>query len=112
MANVKEVKFVAMLTTVDRYRHYHLRFKGNVLNFVVQYETKLNGKWYPVVRFDTGHGFAHRDLLNKEGKKVKMSLFITDYNEALTFAEHDIKTNWKIYKHLFLGGGGNGNKDG
>ncbi|MDL1964286.1 MAG: hypothetical protein LWW98_08155 [Deltaproteobacteria bacterium] len=32
--------------------------------FRVQYETKINQIWYPVVRYDTAHGFAHRDLLN------------------------------------------------
>ncbi len=109
MRNIKEVKFVAMLTIEDRYRHYHMRFKENVLSFVVQYETKMKEKWLPVVRYDTGHGFAHRDLLNKKGEKTKMPIFIKDYNEALSFAEYDIKTNWKVYKHLFLGDADNGN---
>jgi len=31
-------------------------------------------------------------------------MFTEDYNEALTFAEYDIKSNWKIYKQVFLGG--------
>jgi hypothetical protein len=33
-----------------------------------------------------------------------MPMFTGDYNEALTFAEYDIKSNWKIYKKTFLGG--------
>ena len=45
---MKEVAFTVMLTSEDRYRHHHLRFKGDVLGFVVQYETKLAGKWLPV----------------------------------------------------------------
>ena len=93
-----------MLTNEDKYRHKHIRFKGEVLSFVVQYETKLEGKWYPVVRYDTEHGFAHRDLVDRNGNKQKTPMFTENYNEALTFAEYDIKSNWKFYKQTFLGG--------
>ena len=65
-----------------------------------------------MVRYDTEHGFAHRDLLDKEGHKQKTPIFTRNYNEALTFAEHDIKVNWKAYKQAFLGGDENGKKDG
>ena len=27
-----------------------------------------------------------------------------DYNDALTFAESDLKTNWRHYKNDFVGG--------
>jgi len=104
MTNIKEIKFTVMLTNEDKYRHKHIRFKGEVLSFVVQYETKLEGKWYPVVRYDTEHGFAHRDLVDRNGNKQKTPMFTENYNEALTFAEYDIKSNWKIYKQTFLGG--------
>jgi hypothetical protein len=102
---VKEVTFIAMLTPKDRYRHHHVRFKGEILSFVIQYETKLEGKWLPVVRYDTEHGFAHRDIVDREGNKHKTPMFTKDYSEALTFAEYDIKSNWKVYKKAFLEGG-------
>ena len=101
---MKEVTFTVMLTPEDRYRHYHVRLKGNVLSFVVQYEIKLEGTWFPVVRYDTRHGFAHRDILDKKGRKQKTPIFAKDYNEALTFAEYDIRSNWRIYKQQFLRG--------
>mgnify|MGYP001566321746 FL=1 len=93
MTSIKEIKFTVMLTPEDRYRHTHVRFKGQVISFIVQYETRLEGKWLPVVRFDTEHGFAHRDILDREGYKQKTPRFTKDYNEALTFAEYDIKSN-------------------
>jgi len=102
MSSIKEIKFVVMLTQEDRYRHNHIRLKGNVLSFAIQYETRLEGKWLPVVRYDTEHGFAHRDLLDKKGKKQKTPIFSKDFNEALTFAEYDIRSNWKLYKQAFL----------
>ena len=40
---------------------------------------------------------------DKRGNKKKTPMFTEDYNEALTFAEYDIKSNWKIYKKAFLG---------
>lgn len=104
MTSIKEVEFTVMLTQEDRYRHQHVRFRGNILSFVVQYETRIKDKWLPVVRYDTGHGFAHRDLFDKKGNKSKTPIFTEDYNKALTFAEYDIRSNWKIYKKAFLGG--------
>lgn len=101
---MKESQFTVMLTSEDRYRHHHVRFRRDILGFVVQYETRLEGKWLPVVRYDTRHGFAHRDLLDKKGKKRKTPMFTEDYSEALTFAEYDIQSNWRIYKQRFLKG--------
>jgi len=99
---MKELEFVIPLTRQDRYRHYHLRIKGQVIEFSVQYETFINGEWFPVVRYDSSHGFAHRDLLNIKGLKRKTPLFTTDNNDALTFAENYIKDNWEMYKKRFL----------
>jgi len=65
---MKEVEFVIPFTPQDRYRHYHLRIKGRVIDFVVQYETFINKEWFPVVRYDNSHGFAHRDLLSARPK--------------------------------------------
>ncbi len=51
MFGIYEKRFIVMLTPKDRYRHNHIRFKGEVLNFLVQYETKLEGDWFSVVRY-------------------------------------------------------------
>jgi len=51
-------------------------------------------QWHPVVRYDTAHGFAHRDLLDIKGRVKKTPLFNQDYNDALSFAESDLKANW------------------
>ncbi len=41
---------------------------------------------------------------DNKGNKSKTPIFTEDYNKALTFAEYDIKSNWKMYKEAFLGG--------
>ena len=70
--------------------------------FVVQYETLFEGKWVPVVRYDTAHGYAHKDLLNPDGTKEKIFLGAADLNEALTLADIDINENWERYKERYL----------
>ena len=95
---------MVLLTAEDRYRHRHVRFKGKVLRFAIQYETRLGRQWVPVVRYDTEHGFAHRDLFDPSGRKAKTPLFVRSYDEALSFADYDVKSNWKIYKEMFLRG--------
>ena len=106
----REVDFMIMLSHDDRYRHQHVRLKGKVIRFSVQYETKVGHRWFPVVRFDTSHGFAHRDLIDGRGEKRKTPVFARDVNEALIFAELDIKSNWKMYKDRFLRSLKNGNR--
>ena len=46
-----------------------------------QNETKIDDKWYPAVRYDTNHGFAHRDLMSLEGSFEKTPLFNQNNNE-------------------------------
>jgi len=101
--SIKETEYVIRIGSSDRYRHLHIKERGKVIFFRIQYETKINDKWYPVVRYDTTHGFAHRDLVSLEGYLEKTPLFNQNYNDALTFAESDLKSNWKYYKMRFLG---------
>ena len=86
---LKEREFIVMLTPTDRYRHRHLRLKVEVLSFVVQYETLIEGKWFPVVRYDTTHGFAHRDLFDKRGNSQKTPMFTVGYKIAFGEGKSD-----------------------
>jgi hypothetical protein len=94
--------YVFMLSDTDRKRHEHITEKDRVTGFVVQYETLIEGKWLPVVRYDTAHGYAHKDLLNPDGSKEKIFLGAADLNEALTSADIDINENWERYKERYL----------
>jgi len=78
--------------------------KGRVKNIVVQYESKIKDKWYPIVRYDCSHGFFHRDILNPKGEKVKQVIQIQNLKDALTYAEQDLKDRWEWYKERFKKG--------
>lgn len=95
-------KYVFMLTDKDRKRHEHITEKGRVSGFMTQYEIFFEGEWMPVVRYDTAHGYVHKDLINPDGSKEKIFMGLTDLNEALTLADKDINENWERYKDRYL----------
>ena len=69
----------------NRYRHYHLSKRKEVLEFRVQYEAYLQGKWYVIVRYDTAHSFAHRDVMHPDGTVTKTSFQHWGYAAVLTY---------------------------
>jgi len=96
-------EYVWALGENARKRHYHETERGEVLAFTVQLEIFVNGQWRPAVRYDSAHGFAHRDRYFLDGRSTKTDLRL-DFNEALTFADEDIKENWEDYRDRFLRG--------
>ena len=76
--------------------------KGKVIDMVVQYETLINNKWTPIVRYDCAHGFFHRDILFPKGEKEKQVIAINSLEDALNYAEQDIKDRWEFYKERYL----------
>lgn len=99
---MKIVEYLAPLGTDGRRRVRHIRVRGRVVEFLVQYEVQVAGEWYPVVRYDTAHGFAHKDTLHPARAADKEALPFTDYNLALTYAENDLRENWEKYREEFL----------
>jgi len=95
-----EIEYLFYLTakTTDRLRVSARKDKGEILEVVVQYEAVISGEWRPVVRYDTAHGFAHKDVIRANGKVVKQPLFFETYNMAFTFATLDLKMNWRQYR--------------
>jgi hypothetical protein len=94
--------YIFMLSDKDRKRHEHITEKGKVKRFLVQYESFLANKWVPIVRYDTAHGYAHKDLINPDGSVEKVFFGEADFTEALTLADFDINENWERYKDNYL----------
>jgi hypothetical protein len=104
--NVAVKQFLTLLGTDrdDRIRCAFETYKGKVVKVnVVQYETRLRNTWLPVVRYDTAHGFFHRDVYLFGGHKhFKEFIFRPTLEEALTYAIQDIRLNWEKYKSAYL----------
>lgn len=96
-------EYVLPLGQDARKRHIHETRRGRVISFMVQLEVRVGDRWRPVVRYDSAHGFAHKDRYYLDGRTIKMDLHLS-FNEALTIADEDIKNNWDVYKAGFLRG--------
>ena len=102
-----KVKETAYQTFLDADELERLRIKihtdkGRILDIVVQYESFLNNKWIPIIRYDCSHGFFHRDVMRPDGEKEKQTIQITVLQDALNYAEQDIKDRWEFYKERYL----------
>lgn len=100
---MKETSYEKFLDEFERERvrmKIHVE-KGNLIDIVVQYESFINDKWRPIVRYDCSHGFFHRDVMKPNGEKEKQLIAITKLKDALSYAEQDIKDRWEFYKERF-----------
>jgi hypothetical protein len=86
----------------DRLRIRIETTKGGVKYFVVQYETLINDEWVAIVRYDLAHGFFHRDVMTPKGEKEKQSISITNLEDALNYAQQDLKDRWEFYKERYI----------
>ena len=100
---LKELRFTVMLSPEqkDRLRVTAFKEKGKIIKFVTQYEASIKGEWRNIARYDTAHGFAHKDLIHPNGTADKQPLPFTDFNMAFTFAIQDLKVSWKWYRMAY-----------
>ena len=56
-----EKQYLILLDIDARKRHYHITDNGKIIKFVVQLEVKTKDFWKVVLRYDTFHGYAHKD---------------------------------------------------
>ena len=101
---MNEISFLLELSpkSKDRIRVRAFKEKGQIISFLVQYEGRIEGAWTPIVRYDTAHSFAHRDILHPDGSQSKQPLFFHSLNEAFTFALQDIELFWASYLRNYI----------
>lgn len=99
----KEISFIYSLSQelCDRLRVNAIKEKGKIINFIVQYEAFIKGRWYAIVRYDTSHGFAHKDIIHYDGTQEKQPLYFPNHSIAFTFAIQDLKSLWRWYRKGF-----------
>lgn len=97
-----EKTYVQVVDTRDRIRVRFKKDRGRILEFVVQYETLVRDEWQAVVRYDTAHGKPHTDVIQPDGTKEKRLLHFPNFNDAFSYAEEDIKTNWERYRQRYF----------
>ena len=82
---MRTVEFRRLLDFDNALRVMFETESGQILRFVVQLECQFveDGEWIPVVRYDSAHGYAHRDIMHPTQKEEKTEMSVQDYNEAL-----------------------------
>ncbi len=93
--------FVMALTQDDEILVHLEREGGPVIEFSVQYRARIQGEWWPIVRFDTAHGYAHKDISRPDGSQETQDLKLDDYGVALTHALRDVKMRWEFYRKRY-----------
>ena len=88
----------------DVIRIRFVRDRRRAVRFTVQYEALVDEVGAPIVRYDTAHGFAHRDVLDWDGttRHTKPMTGHTTYAEAMDSAIADIASNWERYRYEFI----------
>lgn len=97
-------EFFDYLSSADRLRYRLVTERGQVFDFVVQYEVLVNEEFCPAVRYDASHGHGHRDLLGSDGQTIRKDWLPGHMNlkECLSYASTDLRVNWEQYRQQFL----------
>ncbi len=103
VVSMRTIEYVYVLSPegTDRLRVRAHRAGREIVSFVVQYEAYLGETWHPIVRFDTAHGFAHRDRMHPDGRVDKEPLLWDTYPVALTMATEELKAQWPQYRRRY-----------
>ncbi len=89
-------------TRLCRYRHYHVSKGKEIVEFRIQLEILVDEEWHSIVRYDTAHGKAHRDILHPNDKQIKDWFEGYSVEEVLTIGQKDIMENWNTYREQFI----------
>ncbi len=91
-----------LLASSVRLRCVYQRRGKRILRFTVQLETRREGRWHAVVRYDNAHGFCHRDTMHADGRREKTPVWVGDVAETFTYAIEDLKAHWTAYHDAYL----------
>lgn len=77
--------------------------RGDVLDYTVLYLATIDGVLMPVERYDSAHGYPHRDTLDWDGRVVEKHWTpLESLDAALDAAIVDVKARWREYFRAFL----------
>lgn len=76
---------------------------GEVISFAVVLLTLNDGRWLDISRYDTAHGYPHRDVLGlNEGLRGKLRVTKLSLKQAFRYAIRDLTENAENYLEDFL----------
>ena len=77
---------------------YFTTERGVAIRFVVKLEYDDDGEWREVIRYDCFHGFVHKDVLARSGRKKRVVKYrYLDPGTGLNAAIADCTDNFQSY---------------
>ena len=100
---MRQTCFVVPLqgSSANRYRHFHTVERDEITSFVIQYEAEIDGEWHEIVRYDTAHGYPHKDIMHPDGTETKEEFPYYTSAEVMTLGQSDIRKNWSRYREQY-----------
>jgi len=98
----REIAYTTVLTDMDRVKTRMIRLGHKILEFSVQYEALIRGRWRRVTRFDSMHGSPHRHTFYDKGKEYKQPFPCSSNNAGLTKAQKIIRDNYHSMRSNYL----------
>lgn len=98
-----EKEWIVFLNDLARMEVEKITVRGRVIGFRVILLVEIDGELHCITRYDTAHGFAHRDVLAFGGKQLDKEILPVndDYNAAFELACRDIISNHEHYLHFY-----------
>lgn len=77
-----------------------------LVDFAIQQETKVDGVWLPIRRYDCCHDMVHLDRFNKDGSREPAQRIcgLDEIETGYEVAEEAIYDRWEAEKERFLRG--------
>ena len=76
---------------------------GEIASFAVVLFADIQDEWVNISRYDTAHGFPHRDVLGKrEGLRGKLRMTKLTNKQVFRYAIRDLTENAENYLEDFL----------
>ena len=87
------------LSDIDRLRVRFALERGAPVQITVQLECEIGGRWVPVRRYDSAHGFFHvHPVPWDEARDRQVLVGVAGPKDALSLAINDLKANWERYR--------------
>ena len=100
---IRRSRLIIPLTAEDRLEVTIDKERGTVKGFVINYVATVTGKDHSVVRYDTRHGFPHKDVMGRDDRvERKEPLPDREWHTLVDIAIDDLKANWQTYRRRFV----------
>lgn len=95
-------KYQSALSEADRLTTRFVTKRHEVVEFAVQYDAFIDGKWHEIVRYDNAHGEVHRHIRYPDGSDKRLVTAENNNNAALTAAQRRIKKSFKELRERYI----------